>query len=55
MRTHGTLAKWNDDRGFGFIAPALFGPDPRWGYYKVGLRLVCIARCICRAMFAVIS
>lgn len=22
MRTHGTLAKWNDDRGFGFIAPA---------------------------------
>lgn len=22
MRTHGTLIKWNDDRGFGFIAPA---------------------------------
>jgi cold shock CspA family protein len=22
MRTHGTLAKWNDERGFGFIAPA---------------------------------
>ena len=22
MRTHGTLTKWNDDRGFGFIAPA---------------------------------
>lgn len=22
MRTHGTLSKWNDDRGFGFIAPA---------------------------------
>lgn len=22
MRTHGTLKKWNDDRGFGFIAPA---------------------------------
>lgn len=22
MRTHGTLAKWNDDRGFGFITPA---------------------------------
>ena len=22
MRTHGTLTKWNDDRGFGFIKPA---------------------------------
>lgn len=22
MRTHGKLAKWNDDRGFGFIEPA---------------------------------
>ena len=22
MRTHGTLTKWNEDRGFGFIAPA---------------------------------
>lgn len=22
MRTHGTLVKWNDERGFGFIAPA---------------------------------
>jgi len=22
MRTHGTLKKWNDDRGFGFISPA---------------------------------
>jgi cold shock CspA family protein len=22
MRTHGTLVKWNDDRGFGFIQPA---------------------------------
>lgn len=22
MRTHGTLTKWNDDRGFGFISPA---------------------------------
>jgi cold shock CspA family protein len=22
MRTHGTLSKWNDERGFGFIAPA---------------------------------
>lgn len=22
MRTHGTLIKWNDDRGFGFIEPA---------------------------------
>ena len=22
MRTHGTLAKWNEDRGFGFISPA---------------------------------
>lgn len=36
---------------FGFIAPALFGPDPRWGYYMVGLILVGIARCI--AMFLV--
>lgn len=31
---------------FGFVAPALFGPDPRWGYYMVGLILVGIARCI---------
>ncbi len=31
---------------FGFLAPALFGPDPRWGYYMVGLILVGIARCI---------
>jgi ACR3 family arsenite transporter len=31
---------------FGFIAPALFGPDPRWGDYMVGLILVGIARCI---------
>lgn len=22
MRTHGTLTKWNEDRGFGFITPA---------------------------------
>ena len=22
MRKHGTLTKWNDDRGFGFITPA---------------------------------
>lgn len=22
MRTHGTLSKWNDDKGFGFIRPA---------------------------------
>ncbi|MEO6926129.1 MAG: cold shock domain-containing protein [Rhodanobacter sp.] len=22
MRTHGTLTKWNDDRGFGFVEPA---------------------------------
>ncbi|MEO8018264.1 MAG: cold shock domain-containing protein [Pseudomonadota bacterium] len=27
MRTHGTLAKWNDDRGFGFIKPANSAPD----------------------------
>ncbi len=31
---------------FGFIAPAIFGPDPRWGAYMVGLILVGIARCI---------
>jgi cold shock CspA family protein len=27
MRTHGTLTKWNDDRGFGFITPAKGSPD----------------------------
>ena len=27
MRTHGVLAKWNDDRGFGFIAPAQGGDE----------------------------
>ena len=31
---------------FGFIAPALLGPDERWGLYMVGLILVGIARCI---------
>jgi ACR3 family arsenite transporter len=31
---------------FGFLAPSLFGPDPRWGHYMVGLILVGIARCI---------
>jgi arsenite transporter len=31
---------------FGFLAPAFFGPDPRWGSYMVGLVLVGIARCI---------
>lgn len=31
---------------FGFLAPALFGPDPRWSQYMVGLILVGIARCI---------
>lgn len=27
MRTHGTLTKWSDDRGFGFITPPNNGPD----------------------------
>jgi cold shock CspA family protein len=27
MRTHGTLTKWNDDRGFGFISPAQGGDE----------------------------
>lgn len=27
MRTHGTLARWNEDRGFGFIAPAQGGDE----------------------------
>lgn len=31
---------------FGFIAPVVFGNDPRWGYYMTGLILVGIARCI---------
>lgn len=31
---------------FGFIAPALLGPDERWGLYMTGLIMVGIARCI---------
>ncbi len=27
MRIDGTLTKWNDDRGFGFIAPTQGGPE----------------------------
>jgi len=27
MRTHGTLTKWNDDRGFGFVAPSGAGAE----------------------------
>ena len=27
MRTHGTLVRWNDDRGFGFITPSKGPPD----------------------------
>jgi cold shock CspA family protein len=27
MRTHGTLSRWNEDRGFGFIAPADGGDE----------------------------
>jgi cold shock CspA family protein len=27
MRIQGTLSKWNDDRGFGFITPAQGGPE----------------------------
>jgi len=31
---------------FGFLAPALLGPDPRWSQYMVGLIMIGLARCI---------
>ncbi len=31
---------------FGYLAPSIFGPDPRWGNFMTGLILVGIARCI---------
>ena len=44
MRIDGTLAKWNDDRGFGFITPNQGGPEvfahisafPRGGQQQMG-------------------
>ena len=31
---------------FGFIAPAVLGPDPRWTQYMIGLIMIGLARCI---------
>jgi ACR3 family arsenite transporter len=31
---------------FGFFAPAVLGPDPRWTQYMIGLIMIGLARCI---------
>jgi len=31
---------------FGWLAPMVFGPDPRWSQYMVGLIMIGLARCI---------
>jgi hypothetical protein len=51
MRTHGTLTKWNDDRGFGFITPAqVSASDTSMQLASPSSRYSCDGRRMCSQM-----